>query len=206
MNRAWRTLERGNDEKFPKCIKLLLKSAGYDTMTSLSELCDDTIKNIETFHQNRKNVIESLDCCYSEFYKTLDPFCFLPGHKAILLGLPKKIQKIKEKNITNIGSSSRNRTKNQANIIVSNRLESDDELKSKLIDNTLKIIKKLSTNDVQTDVVGDVHIIDFERVDNSGNFVCKCIFQCPFCVRKIPVGFKKYWQTSNLGLHLKGHF
>lgn len=206
MNRAWRKLEEENEEKFPKCIKLLLKSAGYDTMTSLSELSEESIKYIEKFHQDNKTIIESLACCYSDVYKKLDIFCFLPGHKAILLGIPKKIQKIKEEMVANIGCGSANRTKNEANKMILKSSKSDDDLKSKLINNALKIIAKLSTNIVQSDVVGEVHIIEFERSDNSVKFLCKCDFQWPFCIQKIPVVFKKYWQTSNLGTHLRKHF
>lgn len=183
----------------------MLTSAGYDTLASLSELSDDTIKNIEKFHQDNRNIIESLDCCYSEYYQSLMVFSFLPGHSAILLGIPKKIEKIKEEMATNTSSSSENRTKNPAKINISKCSESDVDLKSKLINNMLNYITKSSTNPVQSDIIGDQSIIDFERGDNSGEFVCKCSFQCPFCARKIPVIFKKYWQTSNLGTHLKSH-
>lgn len=197
---AWKKIEeRSTNEKFPKCIKTLLISAGYDTFASLSQLSDDTIKSIEKFHQEKRSDIDSLNCCYSDYYKTLAPFGFLPGHKAILLNIPNQIREIQGEPRENPQCNSR-----RINFEAKKSLADEDLIKI-LVANLGKYIKKKSKTVVQGDLISPVLITDFKRGENTDNFVCKCIFSCPFCAKEIPAVYKTYWHSSNISLHLKKH-
>lgn len=197
---AWKKIEeRGTSEKFPKCIKTLLIAAGYDTFASLSQLSDDKIKSIENFHQEKRSNIDSLNCCYSDYYKTLVPFAFLPGHKAILLNIPNQIKDIQEELEKNPQCNPQ-----RINFEAKKSL-ADEHLINILVANLGKYIKKKSKTVVQADLISEVLITDFKRGENTDNFVCKCNFSCPFCDKKILAVYKTYWQSSNISFHLKNH-
>lgn len=89
---VWLRLERILGESVPICLKKILISCGYDTLTSLKCISMESIIRIEK-HVNEceSNIIQELDCCHHEFYQTQNVFKFLPGHCAFLLMLTKSI-------------------------------------------------------------------------------------------------------------------
>lgn len=89
---VWTKLENFNGEKFPECVKSILLDAGYNTFNGLRQINEQEIRIIEAFIQ--KEHVEKLNCCYHEFYKNLDVFIFLPGHKSIIMAIPSQIDKL----------------------------------------------------------------------------------------------------------------
>lgn len=86
----WIKLEGIIGHSIPLCLKKFLNICGFDTILSLRNITNNTILEIENHIQNYgKSSIQNLDCCYSEFYRSIPEFKFLPGHKAFLLEISK---------------------------------------------------------------------------------------------------------------------
>lgn len=163
--------------EFPNCIKTLLLSAGYDINSSLANLNAEKIAEIEQYLNLNKGIIENLDCCYSEEYKSLDIFQFLPGHKAILLMIPDMIG-------------------------VAKNVVSDQELKSSLIKKLMTACAKAGTQ-LPAGTISEANLLQFHRPTNEIDTVCKCTFSCPFCSKTYTIKYKSYWMTQNAWKHLK---
>lgn len=70
----------------------ILTEAGFDTKESLELITKDTINEIERYiNENRFLTANSI-------YEHKPKFEFLPGHRALLLSFPSKIQSFKEQN------------------------------------------------------------------------------------------------------------
>lgn len=54
---------------------------------------------------------------------------------------------------------------------------------------------------------GDCNELTLQRISDfiSVNGSHRCMFQCLFCLKKIPCTRKKYWEVGNLQSHLKTH-
>lgn len=188
-------MEDFNKEKYPKCLKATLIAAGYDTLSSLSQLTEEKIKVIEEFHTQNNEFVAKFDCCHHEHYKELNPFVFLPGHKAIIMAIPNQIEQIKcvEKPKTKCVPTS-----------LKPNLQSDEELKDKLIVNLMKYSGKAGYQ-FPDDVITEVNLHNFIRGSTDDNFVCKCQFSCPFCSKMFQLVYKSFWMSSNVTQHLKMH-
>lgn len=88
---SWASLESFLNEEIPFCVKQILHLCGYDTMFSLAQIKNDQIIKIER-HIN-DHCLEYLDfnCCHSAYYKEHLPFELLPGHKTMILSMPRNI-------------------------------------------------------------------------------------------------------------------
>lgn len=75
----------------PPCVHKILNYSAYDSLNVLKELNEEKIVEIEKFISDNKDIVNSLECCHSEKYKQQKNFKFLPGHRAILLSVQKKI-------------------------------------------------------------------------------------------------------------------
>lgn len=85
----WSSFEHFLGYKFPNEIKEILNRNGFDTEIALSQMNTEFLKLVEA--QESKQL----------------PFSFLPGHRALLLGLPNKI---KEFNAWLLKHASQNKT------------------------------------------------------------------------------------------------
>lgn len=114
----------------------ILIAAGYDNALSISEFDEADIAVIESYAANN---LQSL-LKESKIYSNVEPFAFLPGHKMLLIGLPKQLHSFKNKKCRkNLFStpkvqSQSNQQKEVAEILT------DDEI-SALKD---KLVKKLN--------------------------------------------------------------
>lgn len=186
-------MEKSIGEKFPECVKILLKKYGYDRLNSLSMIDEVRISEIEThLQENRDSWNDELNCCNSTHYGRVTIFRFLPGHRATILSIPDKIRQL-----TGL-----------KRVIAVDRLQeehkdrSDEEAVQSLVTNIMKYAEKqgFPLND---ELININNVQDFERGDGMVNFVYKCRFICPFCDKKFSLKFQKFWQTSNITTHLK---
>lgn len=188
-------MEVSHNEKLPKCVKSLLIDAGYDTILSLNEMDDAKIKKVEDFLNANKQFVNKLKCCYSEHYKQLEKFEFLPGHKSIILALPNQIKENQDKQIK--------KSRKQRHDLLSN-----EELQQQLIKsltNFLKIQAEKANLEIPEDVISEANIHNFETETNGNDFLCTCRFSCPFCSKTYSVNYKTFWMSSNVTKHLKTH-
>lgn len=189
----WKTLEEATNTKFPPCVKTLLIDAGYNTMASLTSFSEDSLKRTEEFLNSKKEYINKLHCCYSDYYKKLNVFEFLPGHKSILLSLPNIVKAYQSKSI----EKKKTRPNNVPPLL------SSEELRGKLI--KLSIAYSRKAGQELADVITERNILDFQREGNQANVLCRCRFSCPFCPKIFSVIYKTFWMSSNVTKHLKKH-
>lgn len=209
------------NEKFPPCIKAILEDTGYSTKSSLMKLQEETIKTIEDYLTSNKSVLNHLTCCYSDVYKKMDHFHFLPGHKAIILSLPNDVEQLKMFNeLTTNKRTIKQKTK-QANEEENKQMKkrvkkrgrkkikkrckySDAELKQKLVELMIATSRR-GNFQLPEGTITDANIIEFERFPEDDENVCTCKFSCPFCSKLTKLIFKTYWMSSNATKHLKSH-
>lgn len=73
-------------KNIPSILNRILTHCGYDSNIAIREINDKQIYEVEQFVQkNLRNILEG------SVYEHIDPFCFAPGHKHILRGLPNRI-------------------------------------------------------------------------------------------------------------------
>lgn len=182
---VWKKIEKSHKqwskEKFPPCIKTILANAGYNTFISSSAIDEAKIKEIERHIQLNKHHLNELNCCYSEEYKGFEVFQFLPGHKTILMDLPKRIKTLKGK-----------------------KTFSDNEIQDKLIASLMLAARKVDSS-FQEGIITKKNILNFERIPKDDDFIFKCRFSCPFCEKMYSAKYGNSWMNSNITKHVKGH-
>lgn len=188
--------------EFPKCVKSLLSHAAYDTIASLANLDEAKIQKLEVFLNENKGYINELKCCQSDYYKQLKVFEFLPGHKSLLLELPKQIKELQNDEIK--------RKNTKLLEVVASDDETCDEMKKKVIKKMMKYLRKENTKEKQDfefeeDIISEANIQDFRRIETENDVKWKCIFTCPFCPKTYSLLYKNYWMCSNATKHLKKH-
>lgn len=92
----WEGFERFIDDEIPKCVKTVLKLCGFETFISLMEINESCIVKIEEcMSKHFPGHITNLQCRHAEYYQSRNnmPFELLPGHKTLIMALPKYVEK-----------------------------------------------------------------------------------------------------------------
>lgn len=79
-----------NDE-FPEILEKILRRTGFDSTTALIQLNLERITGIEEFINKNRTALREL--FGGTLYEFMNPFMFLPGHRALLESLPAEIEK-----------------------------------------------------------------------------------------------------------------
>lgn len=79
-----------NDE-FPEILEKILQHTGFDSTAALIQLNSERITGIEEFINKNRTALREL--FVGTFYEFMNPFMFLPGHRALLESLPDEIEK-----------------------------------------------------------------------------------------------------------------
>lgn len=90
---VWSEIEKIVGECIPECIKEILTSCAYTSLSSLKGICAENIVQIEKYVNTKRDVIANLKCSHSETYKKQCEFQFLPGHRNFILTIAKTIDK-----------------------------------------------------------------------------------------------------------------
>lgn len=89
----WRKLENIIGESLPLCVQKILSVCGYDTFTSIQNITLQDIFEMQQFiNDHFRETTKNFTCCHADFYKNQNKFKFLPGHKALIVALPKLIE------------------------------------------------------------------------------------------------------------------
>lgn len=98
----WKNLENCMGFEVPISLKYILLKCGYDSIISIRQICEERIEELQNFIERNKNEILFNEKCNMlddiSAYQNQKTFKFLPGHKNILLDLPKHIQMTQSKN------------------------------------------------------------------------------------------------------------
>lgn len=161
----------------PRGLDKIIIESGFDCESTLAAIDQNSIKSIEDYVNENKHLLEGT------VYQNQLNFRFKPGHKSIILGLPKALLGYKKK-------SQKNR--------VCNSGYTEEQLKGSLLEKITNFAGKFSFDlDFNEQL-----IINFKRTDESVN----CEFECPICSIPIKCEKKSYWFISNLERHIKKHF
>lgn len=201
-------MQNANHIKLPKCLISLLTDAGFDSFISLVSLDEARIKNIETFLNENKLYVNKLECCYSDHYKQLQVFEFLPGHKSILLEIPKQVKEFQNRNPNHDARRRNTSTMSNTNVNTSSLAvsASADQLKSLLIRKLMEYIVNVGPHcGFEEDTISDANIHNLESFNIDNQDIWKCKFSCPFCSSSYTLIYKKHWERSNATKHLKKH-
>lgn len=100
MDNIFIDLENFCGQKVPECLKFILWKSGYDSVISIKRISEEKITKIEQHIQKKRKVIlsqlDDADDTTVIEYKKQEVFEFLPGHRDILLDLPKTINNMQE--------------------------------------------------------------------------------------------------------------
>lgn len=184
--------------KFPVNLDIVLKSAGYDCLYSISQIDEDDIKLIEQYISNNPSPIIGTEYCPTVHDLTEEfQLKLKPGHKKFLLRLA-----IIAGNIRASEREKRSKAKrqicvdNQASESVKN-LPKTEELKQALVRRVVKYCSSKSINIV----FDDKCISKFESKSDK----IKCSASCSTCNISIICHYTTYWNISNFQAHLKAH-
>lgn len=158
-------------------------------MISLRAIDENAVMQLEEHVTKNPGCLSELSCCFSDFYKNQDAFSFMPGHKAAILGIPRRIEEIE---------SQKSRTRKR-------KLRTLDDLQAMLIAQLNAYPAKIGFV-LPEPIVTERNLVNVnceKQADDS--LVVDCGFSCPFCAKVSNVKFKKYWWTSNATRHLKMH-
>lgn len=193
-NRTIVKLKRALKERsFPTDIEKFLVSSGFDCESAILGINKEIIKEIELFVNDNKHLLEHTS--YETVLRNNTVFKFKPGHKSILLLLPKSLSEYNAK---------KNHKKDPT---LFEKEEEDDETEKENFDEQLKekLVQKLInfTRKHFFEIVLDKSLIRNYINENNKPI---CHFECPICNCPIKCYYTRYWNVSNLEKHLKNHF
>lgn len=168
-------------------MKLILRRSGYEHEISLETLNDSKIEKIESFMNENKHLLKKT------VYDSTQVFKFMPGHRAVIEEIPKKIVELNKYRQRKAESEAENA------VLVSE--EQKIKLKQSLIDKLIKYAKGL--NCVISLQFTD--IVEFEYSEKNQSIEFKCRVKCPFCDKKYLCVYRTYWSVSNIESHFKNH-
>lgn len=155
------------------------------------------LTKLEDHINGRRELLASVKCCYANEYQSQDEFRFLPGHKAMILGMRGQIDRMKESGQTKQYKLPKTKS-------LAKPAKTDDELKSALIKILFEYPAKRGMP-LPVNTISERNIVDFQTTVQKDEKVIKCMFSCPFCPKAISIQYKNYWMSSNATKHLKHH-
>lgn len=185
--KVWSDLENFLSFKYPKVIKNILNICGFDNSLSLKGINEETIKLIE------ETVNENTSVLKGSVYEAKLPFKFLPGHKILILSIPKHIVDFKAKK-----QSKANKSGNSSERPKESRIREPESIKSELL---LKLKSYANKLNLKFEIKPD-QITNISQIDN----IVKCVVSCSLCDIRVPCKFDQFWKISNLTAHIRNHF
>lgn len=179
------TSSNGLVSTIPSCIKSILTAVGYNSALSIIQIDEQRIKEIEEFVEtNCRGIIDSIDV-----YKYIKPFTFLPGHKALILGIKSEIQNLQDAKKPKVTTFCKPQL-------------SESDLKVSLV-NQLSAFTSKNGLDID-DWSKSVYNITLTSSEHSTHALCS--IKCPVCAAKSTIRYDSYWKVSNICKHLRKHF
>lgn len=140
---------------------------------------------------NHRNILNQLNCCFSDIYKSQTDFSFMPGHRAAILAIPAQIDKM--------------HSQGKKKVVRKRKTRTTEELQKMLIAQLNSYPSKIGFN-LPNGVISELNIVNvvWEKQDDD-SLTMDCGFSCPFCDKVTKVTFKNFWWSSNATKHLKKH-
>lgn len=183
-------IEKVIAEKIPGGLDKIIEKSGFDTRISIENLTIEDIQSIEKYVDENKDIL--IGKSYGD--QNNSSFKFKPGHKTLLLSLPKLLQEYNGNRKTK--KKHKERSENQVGV---NTEGEDEQLKTELLN---KVVKFFQTHNFQLITNINDLISSFVRQ----NSLIKCFVRCPFCKLIRKIDYKTYGNLSNFQKHCKPHF
>lgn len=217
----------------PDIILNILKNTGYDTPIAIESIDDNVIQLVEEYIEQQRNKNTAIaKLLKNSIYSEIEPFAFLLGHKALLVGLKNKLAGFEEqqslKKVTVSSSASDNFARNfeldfdsakenleenvasiaaQSSAQLKGTQELDQELLTRLKSElTKKVNNFASKKKIRSSFARDSIVLDIgdiEKTKNTlGKTIYKCYLKCFVCAIRKPCTYTLHWQISNYECHL----
>lgn len=197
-----------NKEIIPTILRFILEECGFNTLSCMKDINADVIREIEEYVTSNKYIIENHIFDDTPYRKQVK-FQLLPGHRMLLLNLPKKLEEINnfKQQTTQKPWETRDTSEldsNKENNKNVNNTEEDDELKKKLINRITTSITGIKLK-ISSESFTTSNIVKFDIYITNNQLNCKSVVKCPLCEKCLCVSYKKYWYISSFDQHLKTH-
>lgn len=182
MSHVFAKIDRALGEKLPETLKYILENSGFDSESAVLALNSGSITEIEKYINENKSLLKKTS--YEHCLTDNSDFKLKPGHRALLLNIPKALN-----NKNNCETEKKN-----------NRRINSEQLTEEYLTNAIitKIVKYATDRNFEVDsdllVVSDIH---------QENNTIKCQLQCPVCGKKIRCTYYTYWNVSNFQSHFR---
>lgn len=174
-------------------MKKLLISSGYSKFVALGEIDDNKVSQIEDHINNNLELLQNLSCCYSDEYKKMTKFAFLPGHKATILGIKTQVSAMRAAGLL----------VKKPRMIAKRIMErSGNDIQHALIKALDKYVTGLR---LPAGIITERNIHDFKSETKGEKTEHSCVFSCVFCKKKFSIKYKGCWMKSNVTKHIKAH-
>lgn len=121
----------------------------------------------------------------------------MPGHKILILSIPKHIEDFKTKKQSK-ANNSKNLAKDSSERPNETRIREPESIKSELL---LKLKSYANKLNLKFEIKPD-QITNISQIDN----IVKCLVSCSLCDIRVPCKFDQFWKISNLTAHIRNHF
>lgn len=164
-------LKKFNGHEIPLCVKVILEHAAYNNCGALLELNEEKVLEIENYiNETDRSVIESLSCCHSDTYKRQNRFTFLPGHKCLILTIPKDINSMNE-----------SKKKNSSRLMDFKKLLTPAELKDLLLARLNQNLSKYIDGVSGCKSFSAANLGEVQTIITNNMLTAKCKVSCVEC-------------------------
>lgn len=153
-----------------------MTETGFDTEIALLELNEANVLIIEEYTQQNRDIL------HGTTYENCELFKFLPGHRALLLAIPKRISSFKEskeqrrKNTTNHLQHPKTATEFETDETAIETPDDSELEKKQLIEKVHRFCKNINLFlDLNVGDISDYIVLD-DRI--------RCRVSCPYCHSK----------------------
>lgn len=169
-------------------MKKILTACGYNHAWAFKETDNEKITELEAFVQTRhRKIADSF-----EEYKEIDPFEFLPGHRALIFGIKAQLLSMEESKKPKVKPRVKNPIKN---------VPTENELKTNLTNQLSNFSSNLA---MEIDWSNSIQSFDMETKEDDT--IVKCALLCPICNALRTLRYDaKYWKLSNMTKHIRSH-
>lgn len=204
-------MEKIAGEKFPDNISDILITAGFDNKTAIKSFTNrENIPIIENYVN--ENPLKFTEILKGTKYEHSTQFKFLPGHIALLSGLPEYLLKLNTKKQVKVKNNctenkqleeqiNTNSDQSNSNHNPEFNGEPDTNDIKKIQQNLLKKINNYSTKKNIGILIAEENITNF-RFENQS---FKCLVKCPKCTKLVSCTYGTFWFCGNFQAHLKTH-
>lgn len=186
-----RNFDKFLGKSYPKFIKNILFSSGFDNKNSLELVDEERIKNIEEYvNRNRYHLKKT---SYEKTLNKTNKFEFSIGHKVLLTNIPKYVEKFENESLKKLQEKKKEESAR----------ESEANLNLFALRKTL--LEKLQNYSTTSKLNFKISEENIENLENTNQRIT-CKVHCPFCSKKYLILFKHNWKISNITVHIRKHF